>query len=215
MMFGDIPRSHYGAIVVDPPWSFTTYSAKGKGRSPENHYGCMTMADIKAMPVADLSSPDCALFLWVTDPTLPIGLEVMAAWGFTYKTVAFTWAKRTRTDAKWHLGCGYWTRANPEMCLLGTKGKPTRLARDVRQLVVAPVREHSRKPDEIRECVERLVAGPYLEMFARERRPGWDSWGNEVGKFETQNQASETWQQIGEVADRVIAGAVAKMRGDR
>lgn len=178
-----LPLFHYQAILADPPWAFDNWSEAGTDRNASQHYDCMSPDAIKALPVGHVAAPDCALFLWVTDPLLPLGLEVMAAWGFTYKTVAFTWAKRTKTDAGWHLSTGYWTRANPEMCLLGTMGRPKRLARDVRQLVVAPVREHSRKPDAIHSSVERLVAGPYLEMFARQRRPGWDSWGNEVEKF--------------------------------
>ena len=84
---------HYGVILADPPWTFATYSHKGKGRSAEAHYDCMSFAEIKAVPVADWAGPDCALFLWVTDPSLPQALEVIAAWGFVYKTVAFTWAR--------------------------------------------------------------------------------------------------------------------------
>lgn len=107
----------------------------------------------------------------------------------TYKTVAFTWAKTTtRTDwswaPKWHAGLGYWSRANTELCLLGTRGKPKRIAKDVRQLVIAPRREHSRKPADVLARVERLVPGPYLDMFSRESRPGWSAWGNEQTKFD-------------------------------
>jgi N6-adenosine-specific RNA methylase IME4 len=171
---------HYGVILADPPWTFATYSRKGKGRSAEAHYDCMSLADIKALPVADWAAPDCALFLWVSDPSLPHAIEVIEAWGFVYKTVAFTWAKTTKDGAGFPIGCGYWTRANPEQCLLATRGRPQRLSRAVPQLIVAPRREHSRKPDEIYERIEALVAGPYLELFARAQRTGWDSWGNEV-----------------------------------
>jgi N6-adenosine-specific RNA methylase IME4 len=120
------------------------------------------------------------LFLWATDPSLPQALEVMAAWGFVYKTVAFTWAKTTKDGTGFPIGCGYWTRANPEQCLLATRGRPQRLSRAVPQLVLAPRREHSRKPDQVYERIEALVPGPYLELFAREQRPGWDSRGYEV-----------------------------------
>ena len=177
----------YSAILADPPWSFRTYSGKGKGRSAEQHYDCMSFPELCVMkiPAAD----DAALFLWVTDPMLRLGLELMAWWGFEYKTVAFTWVKCNKPASinhvpQWFTGMGYWTRANPEMCLLGTRGKPKRINKDVRQLIVAPRREHSRKPDEIYDRIERLVGGPYLEMFARQTRPGWDSGGNEVGKFD-------------------------------
>lgn len=180
----------YGAILADPPWTFKTYSKKGKGRSAEQHYGCMSLRDLWELeiPAAD----NCVLFMWTTDPMLRHALELMEAWNFTYKTIAFTWAKeRTGMDVigyasqpkTWFTGMGYWTRANPEMCLLGTRGKPKRIHKDVRQLIVAPRREHSRKPDEIYERIERLVPGPYLEMFARQQRNGWDSWGDETEKF--------------------------------
>ena len=185
----------YKAILADPPWTFKTFSEKGKGRSAEQHYSCMSFKDIIYMDVEGLFADDCCLFLWTTDPMLPKALELMNGWGFTYKTVAFTWAKVNKSGV-WSLetfgdinetdfftGMGYWTRANPEMCLLGTRGKPKRIHKDVRQLIVAPRREHSRKPDEIHDRIERLVEGPYLELFARTRRPGWDQTGNEVDKF--------------------------------
>jgi N6-adenosine-specific RNA methylase IME4 len=172
--------SHFGAIYADPPWAFATYSHKGKGRSPEAHYDCMGLDAIKALPVADWAGQDCALFLWATDPSLPQALEVISAWGFVYKTVAFTWVKTTMDGSGFPIGCGYWTRANPEMCLLATRGRPQRLSRSVRQLLVAPRREHSRKPDEAYTRIEALISGPYLEMFARSRRQGWASWGIEV-----------------------------------
>jgi N6-adenosine-specific RNA methylase IME4 len=175
-----IHSGHYRAILADPPWSFATYSRKGKGRSAEAHYDCLSFVHIKALPVAQWAAPDCALFLWVTDPSLPQALEVIEAWGFTYKTVAFTWAKTTRDGAGFPIGCGYWTRANPEQCLLATRGRPQRLSRSVRQLILAPRREHSRKPDEVYERIEALVPGPYLELFARAPREGWDVWGHEI-----------------------------------
>jgi N6-adenosine-specific RNA methylase IME4 len=170
----------YGVIYADPPWSFTTYSRKGKGRSAEAHYDCMGLDEIKVMPVADWAAGDCALFLWTTDPLLPRALEVIAAWGFVYKTVAFTWVKTTKDGTSFPIGCGFWTRANPELCLLATRGHPQRISRSVRQLILAARRAHSQKPDEVYMRIESLVAGPYLELFARERRPGWASWGQEV-----------------------------------
>lgn len=178
-----LPLFHYGAIYADPAWSFACYSKKGEGKAAQSHYDCMSLDDIKALPVGDLAARDCALFMWVTDPLLQEGLEVMKAWGFTYKTVAFTWAKQSKTGKAWHMGCGYWTRANPEMCIMGTIGKPKRLSATVRQLVVDPVREHSRKPDSIPASIEQLVDGPYLELFARTERKGWDCWGNQTDKF--------------------------------
>jgi N6-adenosine-specific RNA methylase IME4 len=186
----------YGVIYADPPWKFGTYSDKGLGRSAEAWYDCMSLDDIKAMNVAELAAPDCVLLMWVTDPFLRLSFDVIDAWGFTYKTVGFYWAKRTReltledapgTDLKqakiiesWPIGTGYWTRANPEQCLLATRGHPKRLDNGVPKLIVAPRREHSRKPDEAYERIERLCTGPYMELFARQRRPGWDCLGLEA-----------------------------------
>jgi N6-adenosine-specific RNA methylase IME4 len=184
-------------IYADPPWRFATYSDKGKGRSAEAHYDCLTIPEIKALPVADWAAPDSVLLLWATDPLLPRALEVIEAWGFTYKTVGFYWAKLNKTVAAhlsgdWPLlaerdfftGMGFWTRANPELCLLATRGKPKRQAGDVRKLLIAPRREHSRKPEEAYQRIERLLPGPYLEMFARRGRPGWAVWGNQPELFD-------------------------------
>lgn len=187
------PTGKFGAIASDPPWSFQSWSDKGKNRAPdamvrqkglsERHYATMSMNDIMELPVADLAAPDCVLFLWAVDCMLPAAFAVGEAWGFTFKTVAFTWAK-TKKDGGFHTGLGYWTRGNPEQCLLFTRGKPKRKSASVRQLITAPRREHSRKPDEFRDRIEQLVGGPYLELFARSSRGGWESWGLEVGKFD-------------------------------
>jgi N6-adenosine-specific RNA methylase IME4 len=174
------PRlGHYTVILADPPWSFKTYSGKGKGRSAEAHYDCMSIESVRALPVSNWVTEDCALFLWSINPMLPQALAVIEAWGFTYKTVAFTWAKRTTRDNGWHFGLGYWTRQNTESCLLATRGHPQRLSRSVRQLIVAPRGRHSAKPAEAHAWIEALCSGPYLELFARGQRPGWDSWGLE------------------------------------
>jgi N6-adenosine-specific RNA methylase IME4 len=182
------PRSkHYRVIYADPPWTFSTYSRKGKGRSPEAYYDCMSLAEIKTLPVAGWAADDCVLLLWATDPLLDKAFEIINAWGFTYKTVGFYWTKLNRPDTSrpdtsfdersFFTGLGFWTRANPELCLLATRGRPHRRRADVRKLIVSPRREHSRKPEEAYERIEWLCEGPYLEMFARFPRPGWDSWG--------------------------------------
>lgn len=186
----EVPQAgRYACILADPPWAFQTYSgAKVPTRDERQPYKTMTMADIAALPVGEVAATDCALFLWVTWPTMPAALEVMKAWGFKYKTCGFCWVKGNALplfpdDMRARMNLGYWTRSNSEVCLLGTKGRPQRLARDVRQVILEPLREHSRKPDCSRESIERLVAGPYLELFARQQRAGWDAWGNEVEKF--------------------------------
>src|SRR5215471_5767476 len=128
----------YKVIYADPPWTFSTYSRKGKGRSPEAYYDCMTLADIKALPVTEWAAEDSVLLLWATDPLLEKAFEVIRAWGFTYKTVGFYWAKLKRSaprdrydDSSFFTGLGFWTRANPELCLLATRGKPHRCSANV------------------------------------------------------------------------------------
>ncbi len=174
----------YGAILVDPPWSFSNWSAAGERKNALQHYDCMTYKAIAELCVGQFAAPDCVLFMWATDPLMPTAVNLMKWWGFAYKTVGFTWVKQTPRGKQWHMGLGYWTRANPEMCLLGTIGRPRRKSAAVRQLITAPIREHSRKPDEIYERIEALVDGPYCELFARQRRPGWECFGDEVDKFE-------------------------------
>ena len=170
----------YSVIYADPPWEFKVYSGKGKQRSAERHYDTMSLDDIAALPVEALAAENCALFMWAVFPELPGALELIKAWGFNYKTAAHVWVKQNRSGEGLFTGMGYWTRANAEVCLLATRGSPMRLAMDVHQVIMAPVREHSRKPDEAAPRIERLLAGPYLELFAREQRPGWATWGNEI-----------------------------------
>jgi len=177
----------YKVIYADPPWTFSTYSHKGKGRSAEAYYDCMALADIKALPVADWAADDCVLLLWITDPLLEKAFDVICAWGFTYKTVGFYWAKLNKSAPQlvydrrsFFTGLGFWTRANPESCLLATRGHPRRRRSNVSKLIISPRREHSRKPDETYERIEALCEGPYLEMFARFSRPGWDAWPPEA-----------------------------------
>ena len=180
IFMNDLPTKKYGVIYADPPWHFKTRSEKGKDRSPEKHYPCMSIADIISLPVSDIAKPDSVLLMWVVDPLLDQAFKVIDAWGFTYKTVGFTWAKTNKNTMGFFTGLGYWTRGNPEMCLLATKGRPKRINKDVAQLVVSERRKHSEKPLLHRE-IERLVDGPYLEMFARKKPyENWDYWGNEV-----------------------------------
>lgn len=207
--FGDLRMFGYEAILADPPWRMKMYSEKGMGRCPDGpmtraqsrtnnparHYETMSMGEIKALPVNHLAARDCVLFLWAIDPLLPEAIEVGRAWGFEFKTVAFVWAKQRRETSKrakdmdaadhkmFPMGTGYWTRANPEICLLFTRGQPKRLSAGVRKLIVAPRREHSRKPDRIHADIEALCSGPYVELFARTQRPNWDSWGNQTERF--------------------------------
>jgi N6-adenosine-specific RNA methylase IME4 len=194
------PAHRYGLIYADPPWTFATYSKKGKGRSAEAHYDCMPLADIKTLPVADWAAADCVLLLWATDPLLDKALEVIRGWGFVYKTVGFYWVKQNRSAPRageapgFFTGLGFWTRANPELCLLATRGHPHRRSRNVKKLIVSPRREHSRKPEEAYARIEALCEGPYLELFARAPRPGWDSWGQERDGFVDGNLPARRWK---------------------
>ena len=145
----------YSIIYADPPWAYRTYSKKGQGRSAESHYPTMCIEDIKALPVGELAAKDCALFLWITFPCLCEALEVLTAWGFSYKTVAFVWVKQNRRNDDLFTGMGYWTRANAEICILATKGHPKRVDAGVRQVILSHIEEHSKKPDEARERIVR------------------------------------------------------------
>lgn len=169
----------FGAIYADPAWSFDTFSDDGKGRAAERHYQTMSLDDICRLPVAALAAADCALFLWVTRTHLLQAWEVISSWKFEFKTVAFTWVKRNRVSTDtWFRGPGFWTRSNAEYCLLATRGHPRRLATDVDELIEAPIGQHSQKPEEAARRIERLVAGPYLELNATRARDGWTSWGS-------------------------------------
>ena len=171
----------YGVIYADPPWRYRVWSKKGAGRSAEAHYPTMSMEAIKALPVADLAAKDCALFLWLTLPLLYEGWAVMQAWGFVYKTVAFVWVKHNKKAESLFTGMGYWTRANAEVCLLATRGRPKRRACNVHQIILSHIEEHSKKPAEARRRIELLLGEvPRIELFARQKVPGWDCWGNEV-----------------------------------
>ena len=171
----------YKVIYADPPWAYKVWSKKGAGRSAESHYPTMDIAAIKALPVGELADKDCALFLWITFPMLREAWGVMDAWGFTFKTVAFVWIKQCRKSDGLFTGMGYWTRANAEICLLATRGRPKRTARDVKQVILSHVERHSQKPEEARRRIEALMGDvPRIELFARASPPGWDVWGNEV-----------------------------------
>ena len=180
--FGELAPFRYGAIIADPPWRFSNYSAKGEAKNPVAHYGCLSLEQLRALPVNHLAAPDCALFMWATAPMLPEALQLLAAWGFEFKT-AGSWGKQSSTGAAWSFGTGYILRSAAEFYLVGTRGKPKVRSHSVRNFIAAPIREHSRKPDQLHDDVEALYAGPYAELFARARRPGWSSWGNDIDRF--------------------------------
>jgi len=171
----------FGSIGSDPQWKFLTRSAAGEGRSANIHYKTEEVDKIKDIPVNELLADDGAFYMWMVDWCPQDALDLLAHWGLKHVTTAFTWVKtNTNLDiaatkdlfdnSTWHMGQGYWTRANPEQCWLATKGNPKRLYADVRQLIVAPVMDR----------IERLTEGDYLELQARRPRKGWTSWGDEL-----------------------------------
>ena len=141
----------------------------------------MSIDELCALPVERLAEKDCLLFLWATFPQLPEALQLIKAWGFTFKTVAFVWLKRNKKSPTWFYGLGYWTRGNAEICLLAKRGKPKRRSAGVHQFIISPVEEHSKKPDVTRDKIVELAGAlSRVELFARQKTPGWDVWGNEV-----------------------------------
>lgn len=177
----DFPNKKYNIIYADPPWTYKVWSEKGTGRSASQHYSTMNKEEIQALPIEDICEEDCILFLWATYPCLEEALELIKKWGFTYKTVAFTWVKRNKKSDSWFWGLGHWTRSNPEICLLATKGNPKRIDKSVHSVVDSRIEKHSKKPDEVRERIVKLMGDlPRIELFARQESEGWDVWGNEV-----------------------------------
>ena len=151
------------------------------GRSAENHYPTMTVDDICRLTVADIAADNCVLFMWATFPNRMEAFDVIKAWGFEYKTVAFVWVKQNKKSDSLFWGMGYWTRANAEICLLATKGHPKRVGKAVHQVIISHIEEHSKKPAETRDRIVELVGDvPRVELFARQKTPGWDTWGNEL-----------------------------------
>lgn len=189
----------YKCILADPPWGFNLWWGGRSSRTPAGvpsrstkpHYEVMKEDELNAIPVASVAADDCVLFLWTCWPVLEWSLRTVEAWGFKYKTCGFCWVKANATqiklfdeDIEAHMTLGYWTRSNSEVCLLATRGKPKRLDAGVRQGIIEPRREHSRKPDCVHERIERLVPGPRLELFGRQSRVDWTVWGNEATKFD-------------------------------
>lgn len=197
--FGDIPAGQAHVVLCDPPWLFKNWSPKGEIKNPLAHYPCEGTASLAKLPVADLAAPNAVMVMWATAPMVEDAYWLMRAWGFTPKTMG-TWAKLSKTGEKLAFGTGYVYRSAAEFFILGKRGKPkardTSAARSVRNLLVdgaitgllewaiaAPVREHSRKPDEMYAAIETLFHGPYVELFARQSWPGWAAWGNQSDKF--------------------------------
>lgn len=198
-IFAGLNKNYYKVLLVDPPWGFNLWWGGRSNKTPAGvpsrattpHYAVMKEEELNALPVGDLAADDCVLFLWTCWPVLEWSLRAITAWGFTYKTCGFAWIKAHagqielfQDDIEAHMTLGYWTRSNSEVCLLATRGKPKRVDAGVRQGIIEPRREHSRKPDCVHSRIERLCGDvPRAELFARATRAGWSVWGNQTDKF--------------------------------
>ena len=175
-----IPLS-YDLIVIDPPWRFRTWGEHNQAKSASKHYSLMQTDDIKSMPVSQLAQADCLLLLWATGAMMPQAIDCMKAWGFTYKS-QMAWRKTTPAG-KVRMGTGYWARSMHEPILIGSIGKPPKFSA-FPSLFDGIAREHSRKPDEFYRLVDKHAAGlRRADVFSRQKREGWDSFGNETEKF--------------------------------
>ena len=174
----ELPDSLFNIILADPAWTYKDKALAGN-RGACCKYDVMSIEDIKNLEVGKIAADDCVLFLWCTYPKLNEVFDVIKAWGFEYKTVAFTWVKKYRNGDNF-MGMGRWTRANAEVCLLATKGKPKRISASVRQIIESVPERHSKKPDIVRDKIVELCGDlPRIELFARRRVENWDCWGDD------------------------------------
>jgi N6-adenosine-specific RNA methylase IME4 len=179
------PDKKYKIIYADPPWSYNDKALAGN-RGAGCKYPTQDKEWIDNLPVSEIADDDCVLFLWVTMPKLNECWDLIEKWGFNYKTVAFTWVKRNKIKRTWFWGMGNWTRANPELCLIATKGKPKRINASVHSVIDTPIEQHSKKPGIVRTNIVKLLGDiPRIELFARKSTAGWDVWGNEIDKLKT------------------------------
>lgn len=193
-----LPPGPFDLILCDPPLYFDTWSDTGAARSPQAKYRCMSLAELLAMPIAEIAAPGAILAIWLYSPRLLDTLALIEGWGFSYVANGFCWVKQTK-QGKLHFGTGYYTRKGAEQLLLAKRGKGLkRHNRGVPEVILSPRREHSRKPDEAAERLERLF-GPVrrLELFARTRRPGWTSYGDELPDVEADTAARPAHSRIG------------------
>jgi N6-adenosine-specific RNA methylase IME4 len=182
--FAPLGMFRYGAILIDPPWSYEMYSEKGYEKSPEAHYDTMSDGNILRLPVGELASDQCILILWAVWPKLPLAMECVKRWGFKYISGG-SWIKTTKDGSALKIGTGYNFRSACEPFILARIGKSQARLTNVPNVIIAPAREHSRKPDEMRHIVERLSPNQNrCELFAREQWMSNEVWGNEVAKFD-------------------------------
>jgi N6-adenosine-specific RNA methylase IME4 len=175
------PKGKYKIVYADPPWSIQTTSQVPSGRPNSRPYVAMRQIDIFNLDVKSITDRDCVLFLWATPPLIPEALFTIKSWGFEYKTVGFVWIKKNKKANTNFWGMGWWTRSNPEFCLIATKGNPKRIKANIHSVVESVIEEHSKKPDIVREKIIELCGDVRrIELFARNKIDGWDVWGDEV-----------------------------------
>lgn len=174
------PDKKYNIIYADPAWSYKDKSLNRGGAL--KHYQTMSNVEIQNLQIQKISAENCILFIWATFPKIQEALDVIEHWGFEYKTMGFTWIKKNKKTTNTNFwGMGRWTRSNPEICLIATKGKPKRINAGIHSVIETPIEKHSKKPDIVRDKITELVGDlPRIELFARETADGWDSWGNEI-----------------------------------
>ena len=192
MNLPEFPNKKYSIIYADPPWAynnrvFRTHRVNKHAGSANWHYDTLSIDEIKDLPVNTITNNDCILFLWSTFPNLQEALDVISAWGFKYKTLGFSWIKTNKNDGKPFFGIGHYTKSNCEVCLIGVKGKPKIINNTISSVIMNQRREHSKKPDIVREKIVKLCGDlPRIELFARTKIHGWDVWGND-SKLESES----------------------------
>ena len=173
----------YSIIYADFPWKYNSkahHKSKFRGGAI-GHYDLMSMKDIKQFPLDKLAADNCVLFMWCTFPMLNEQIKLFEHWGFKYKTLGFSWIKTNKHNGKPFTGVGFYARSNAEICLMGMKGNIKPISHKVSSCVISPREEHSKKPDEVRDRIVQLFGNlPRIELFARQKYPGWDAYGNEV-----------------------------------
>lgn len=204
----NVQNKEYGAILADPPWQFTNRTGK---MAPEHkrlaRYPTLSLQEIKEMPVSAVVADNSHLYLWVPNALLREGLDVMEAWGFQYKT-NIIWHKIRKDGGPDGRGVGFYFRNTTEILLFGVKGRARTLApgRTQVNIIRSRKREHSRKPDELYDIIESCSLGPYLELFARGERNGWDQWGNEAENY------SPSWSTYSNCSQKNISPIYEKRK---
>jgi len=173
----------YSIIYADPPWKYNSpanHKTRFRGGA-EGHYSLMTMDEIKKLPINELGDKNSVLFLWTTFPYLNEQIKLFEHWGYRYRTIGFAWLKTNKNNGFPFFGVGYYTKSNLELCLMGMRGQLKTKTNSISQVVISPRREHSRKPDEIREKIVELFGDlPRIELFSRKKKKGWDCLGYEI-----------------------------------